>query len=372
MRSALKSKWLFPVALFAALLCAAPARAQEPAADDEEGSRQIKLNNGITKARPSGSGTNKSKPATTPVYKRVDRNRVDTGAWTPATTPTPAPKPQPTPRKPRRGNQTAQHTKPPAPKPNPAPKPAGELLDIGVTVWRMRSGKVAGAEPGVSFPTGDDLAERVTPVRLSGTDPVQLGDRLRLMFESPLKGYLYIINRTQYDDDTISDPELIFPTKRTRGGDNSVSPGRPVFIPDTEDRPSYFRVSAEGPDGRVNTGEIIYVIVSPKPIPELTTSSRDKVKISLDMLKGWTSTWGDEARQQQFELEGGEGRPATVAEHKAGASVGSKALTQDEPLPQNIYRVPANPNGPTMVTVQLTYKDSAPKKSSEKKSSAKN
>lgn len=378
MRSALKSKWLFPAAVFAALLCAAPARAQESAADDDyDGSKQIKFN-GISKARPAapnaGAGANKSKEATPPVYRRVDTKRVDTGEWTPAppqksaaATTTPASNTQRTTRPPRRVAHTPpRNTKKAAPaRPHHAPAATGEFLDIGVTVWRLRPSKKA--EAGVSFLTADDLAERVTPVRLSGTDPVQLGDRLRFSIESPITGHLYVINRTQYDDGSVGEPQMIFPTTRMRGGDNRVSPGRLVYIPALEDLPSYFRVTAEDVEGKSNAGEIINIIISPKPIPELSTIGRGKVQISSDMLAKWTSTWGDVARQQQLELIGGEGRPATVAEHEAGESGGSRALTQDEPFPQNIYRVPTNPNGPSMVTVQLVYRDSAPKKSSAKR-----
>lgn len=374
MRSALKSKWLFPAAVFAALLCAAPARAQEPATDDDEGSRQIKFN-GISKARPAapstGTSTNNKGKTTTapPVYKRVD-----TGAWNPtppqktaaANTAPPAPKPKRGTRPPRRITHTAQHPKKTAPVDlTHAPTATGDFLDIGVTVWRLRPSKKA--EAAVSFLTADDLAERVTPVRLSGTDPVQLGDRLRFSIESPLTGYLYVINRTQYEDGTVGEPSMIFPTTRMHGGDNRVAPGRLVYIPALEDSPSYFRVTADAAEGRANAGEIINIIISPKPIPELAAISRDKVRISSDMLAKWTSTWGDVARQQQLELVGGEGQPATVAEHEAGESGSSRSLTQDEPFPQNIYRVPSNPNGPSMVTVQLIYKESAPKKSSARR-----
>lgn len=364
MRSPLKFKWLLPAAVFAALVCAAPARAQEPAAEDDyDGSRQIKLS-GISKARPAAPGTNKSKASAPPVYERVN-----TGAWNPKRQ-TPAAPPA---ARTQRASNPPKRTRPaprkstPTAAPRPAPPSPDGLIDIGVTVWRLRPGKLAEAEPGVSFMTADGLAEMVTPVRLSGTDPVQLGDRLRFSIESPRAGFLYVINRTQYDDGTVEEPELIFPTTRARGGDNRVSPGRLVYIPALEDRISYFRVTAEGPAGKVNTGEIINIIISPKPIPELSTLTRDKVRISRELLAKWTSTWGDEARQEQYELLGGEGRPATLAEHEAGESGGSRSLTQEEPLPQTMYRVPAGANGPAMVTMQLTYGDATPKKSSAKK-----
>jgi hypothetical protein len=368
MRSALKINWLFPAAVFAALLCAPHVRAQEPAAaadDGYDGSRQIKFN-GFSKARPAAQEKSKTAaPTQPPVYERVD-----SGAWNPTPRPRPAatntqtaspPRPAP---KPTRHNPRTTVVKHNVPRPvEPSPRPAAEsgFVDIGVTVWRLRPGKLEGADQGVSFMTADGLAELVTPVRISGTDPVHLGDRLRFSIESPREGYLYVIDSTQYTDASIEEPELIFPTTRTRGGDNRVTPGRLVYIPALEDDVPYYKVTAEGPAGKVNAGEIINIIFSPRPIPELASLSRDKSRISREMVAKWTSTWGDLARQQQLNLVGGEGRPATRAEHEAGES-GGRSLTQEEPTPQTLFRVRANPNGPAMVTLHLVYGDTAARK----------
>lgn len=355
MRSALKSKWLLPAAVFAALLCAAPARAQEPDAADDgyDGSRQIKYTG--YKSRPAAPAQSKTAAAQLPVYERVD-----SGAWNPTPRPTanpqptPRPAPKPTPYHPRHhgGKVKPQRTDVP-----PAPAAQGRLVDMGVTVWRLRPGKPSGDEQDVSFMTADGLAELVTPVRISGTDPINLGDRLRFSIESPRAGYLYVINSTQYTDESIEEPELIFPTTRTRGGDNRVTPGRLVYIPALEDDVPYYNVTAEGPAGKVNAGEIIHIIFSPRPIPELSNLSRDKTRISREMVAKWTSSWGDLARQQQLNLVGGEGKPATRAEREAGES-GGRSLRQGEPTPQTLFRVHANPNGPAMVTLHLLYGDS--------------
>lgn len=362
MRSALKSKWLFPAAVFAALLCAVHTHAQEPAAtdDDYDGSRQIKFN-GFSKSRPAAAA--KSKKATPPpVYERVN-----SGAWNPqrpqpaATTPQPAPQRASTPPRRRRRTAAVPH-KPTRPsEPRPALTAEGGFVDIGVTVWRLRPGKLAGAEPGVSFMTAEDLAQVVTPVRINAADRVQLGDRLRFSIESLREGYLYVINRTQYTDGSIEEPELIFPTARTRGGDNHVTPGRLVYIPALEDDYSYYKVKAEGPAGKVNAGEIINIIFSPQPIPELSTLSLDKVRISGEMVAKWTSSWGDLARQEELNLVGGEGRPATRAEQEAGES-GGRSLTQEAPSPQTLFRVRTNSHGPAMVTLHLLYGEASASK----------
>jgi hypothetical protein len=47
-----------------------------------------------------------------------------------------------------------------------------------------------------------------------------------------VEGYLYVIDREQYEDGTLGEPVQIFPTTRTRGGDNSVKPGSLIEIQD--------------------------------------------------------------------------------------------------------------------------------------------
>ncbi|MET0649838.1 MAG: DUF4384 domain-containing protein [Pyrinomonadaceae bacterium] len=363
MRSALKSKWLFPAALAATLLCAAHAPAQEPAAaaeDDYDGSKQIKYS---FSNRPSAPNKKKTQPPPPAVYERVEtrKARANTGAWNTGARPQPAATTQPAPAtnksKPQRHNAGTRDNHPPAP-PRPPRLVVEGFVDIGVTLWRLRTDKLEEAEAGVSFLTADGLKQLVTPVRMSNTE-VQLGDRLRFSIESPRTGYLYVINSTQYTDNSVEEPELIFPTALAGGENNHVKPGLLVFIPALDAKPSYFRVTAEGPAGKVNAGEIVNIIYSARPIPELSTLSLDKVRISRAMVEKWSSTWGDMARQQQLNLVGGEGRPATIAEHEAAESDGSKALTQDAPKPQMLFRVRANPNGPAMVTLHLTYGDSA-------------
>ena len=61
------------------------------------------------------------------------------------------------------------------------------------------------------------------------TEPGALSDR----------AYLYVIDREQYADGTQGEPYLIFPTTRTRGGDNSVKAGRVMEIPSQDDNPPY-------------------------------------------------------------------------------------------------------------------------------------
>jgi hypothetical protein len=97
-----------------------------------------------------------------------------------------------------------------------------------VTLRRLRAARAAddGARLLVQESAGDLTADRVDT-----NTPLAIGDRVRLTIESSNNGYLYVIDRELYADGTKSDPYLIFPTSRTRDGDNAVRGGRLVDIP---------------------------------------------------------------------------------------------------------------------------------------------
>src|ERR1044071_4769400 len=107
-------------------------------------------------------------------------------------------------------------------------------MEIGVTLWRLHqsSGRDAGARVLVME---NAQTTQWTPQRIEIDTPLQIGERVRLSIESPREGYLYVIDREQYSDGTLGDAYLIFPTLRTRGGDNRVRAGRLIDIPAQED-----------------------------------------------------------------------------------------------------------------------------------------
>ena len=82
--------------------------------------------------------------------------------------------------------------------------------------------------------TEDQRTESVewTPERVETGTTFSVGERVRLSIESPRAGYLYVIDREQYADGSTSDPYLIFPTLRIRGGNNSVRAGKVIELPD--------------------------------------------------------------------------------------------------------------------------------------------
>ena len=218
---------------------------------------------------------------------------------------------------------------------------------LGVTLWRLRASQPTdnrGARilEQKAAKNTEWVAERIE----AGTS-VKEGDRVRVSIESPSAGYLYVVDREQYSDGSLGDAYLIFPTARTRGGNNAVAAGRVIEFPAQEDNPPYFTLTRSRAE---HVGEMLIVIVSPKPEALLHTDSPEPVKVSSERLMEWEQEWG--GRVEQFELEGGAGLPYTKAEKAAGGD-GSRMLTQGDPLPQTVFRLDSKPGKPVLVKVLL-------------------
>lgn len=249
----------------------------------------------------------------------------------------------------------------PAAKPRPRYRPAdpaaksavaADSAALGLTVWRLRPARpaeegarllVQGSDPaGRGSDPGELTAERVD----TGT-PLSVGDRVRLTIESPRAGALYVVDREVYADGTMSEPYLIFPTTRTRDGDNSVRGGRLIDIPGQHDRPSYFTVKPSRP-GQV--GELLTILVSPAPIEKLTIGDK-AVILPQALLASWEQSWG--APVQQFVQEGS--KATWTRQEQTAAADRERLLTQEDPAPQTLFRVAAKKGAPVLVSVRLPY-----------------
>ena len=143
---------------------------------------------------------------------------------------------------------------------------------------------------------------------------------------------------------------LIFPTLRTRGGDNRVLPGRLIDIPAQEDQYSYFTAQPAG-NRRDQTAEVLTVILTPQQLP--LNIGDQPLRILQSQISEWEKLWGGVA--ETLELVGGAGRAWTNEEKLAGSANG-RQLTQAGPPPQTVYRVAARKiGGPLLVTVPLRY-----------------
>lgn len=220
---------------------------------------------------------------------------------------------------------------------------------LGMTLWRLRPVPAdAGADQARLLVQDTAGATAWTAERIDADAPLAMGDRVRLSFESARAGYLYVIDREHYADGTTSDPYLIFPTTRTRGGDNRVEAGRLIEVPDQADRPNYFSVRRSRPD---QVAEALTVIVSPTRLEGVTPAGGPQKLAATDVAR-WERQWGGPV--EQLALTGGAAGAWTAVEQRAGTDA-TRLLTQDDPPPQTVFRIKAAPDAPILVTVRLPY-----------------
>ena len=74
------------------------------------------------------------------------------------------------------------------------------------------------------------------------------------------------------------------------------------------------------------------------------------LRVSAEQFNSYETRWGP--LTQQLELDGGSGTAMNKAE-KAARS-GNRVLTQDDSLPQTIYRILTKPNQPLLLTIPLS------------------
>lgn len=220
---------------------------------------------------------------------------------------------------------------------------------IGVTIWRLRRSTPADSGARILVQEEEHSIEW-TPERVSSSARLAAGDRVRLTIESPARGYLYVVDRERYGSGEFGDPYLIFPTLRTRKGDNSVGPGKLIDIPGQEDRPNFFSLHASRAD---QSGEELTILVAPLPIDGLAIGRAAQV-LSKEQFLGWQKRWGT-GKVDVFELPTGPGQSWTKAEQEAAAG-GTRLLTQEDPPPQTVYRAVVKPGEPLLVKVELNYR----------------
>src|SRR5437588_11530905 len=247
------------------------AQTANPIDQDDEGSRQIVLDR-FNKARPLSEATagigNISNVVRPPVYRRTGTMRIPG----------------------RRG----------------ARLPSTE--EIGITIWRLRPSR--DTDQGGRVLVLDGLKQtQYTPERIEADTTLNVGDRVRITVESPRQGFLYIIDREQYQDGSFGEPMLIFPTLRTRGGDNRVMPGRLIDIPAQEDQYSYFTAAPAG-SRRDETAEVLTFMLVTAPLP--LQIGDQPIKLAEQQVASWEKLYGGVA--ETLELVGGAGRVWTNEE----------------------------------------------------------
>jgi hypothetical protein len=170
-----------------------------------------------------------------------------------------------------------------------------------------------------------------------------------MSIEAARTGYLYVVDQEQYADGSKGEPYLIFPTTRTRNGDNSVKAGRVIEIPAQDDSPPFFTLKRSRAD---HVGENVIVLVTPTPIESLTITDKAQ-RLSDETLAQWEKSWGTQTGR--LEMTTGTGKSWTKQEKEAGAD-GTRSLTEAEPAPQTLYYRPGvGTKDPVLINVQLQY-----------------
>jgi hypothetical protein len=217
---------------------------------------------------------------------------------------------------------------------------------VGVTFWKLRPEQ--SGETGARLLTmGEQTKEplKLVAERVELDAVFKKGDKVRISFESPRAGYLYIIDRELRKDGTLGEPYLIFPTLRTRDGDNRVGAGKVIEIPAQTDNPFYFEIT---PMEANYAGEMLTVLVSPTKVEGLALSD-NPIKLPSALVEEWENKW--EGSSTTFELDSGLGQKYTDAEKDAG--IGTRQLTHKSPSPQSVILVEARKNTAFMVSFPL-------------------
>jgi hypothetical protein len=222
------------------------------------------------------------------------------------------------------------------------------FAQVGVTLWRARPATPADktkelVEEAESGPTEVSL-ERIEEGTL-----LSPGQKVRLSIESLSRdGYLYVINREEYADGSLGDARLIFPTKRTPASATRVKAGKMVYIPGPK---GYFRIKpSSSPKGHV--AEVLTVLVSSKPLIDPSQLSTTAITLPNQQVEAWEKQWA--AQPTKFEMEGGAGRVMTEKEQSA-ASEEAASLSQDDPVPQTIYRLAIKPEDALVIRLPLKF-----------------
>jgi hypothetical protein len=207
---------------------------------------------------------------------------------------------------------------------------SASMFDLGVTLWRLRPARQADPTRLLLHEPGRSQTWASERVRLD--QQLTEGDRVRITIESPRDGYLYVIDSEEFADHTRSQAYLIFPTRRIRGGDNKLSAGRILDIPDQDDAPPYFTLK---PSRANSLGERLTVVVSAAPLTEVTIGDAP-LELTRERVADWEKRGG--VKVERFEMESGAGKAWSAAEQSA-ARDGTRRLTRVDPPPQTLLRL---------------------------------
>lgn len=220
------------------------------------------------------------------------------------------------------------------------------IEQVGVTLWRLRPAAPGERGPHISVKGASGIPTASIPVRVSADHFFSLGDSVRLTVESPQSGYLYVFDRERYEDGSLGEAMMIFPTSRTRGGDNRMSAGYLIDIPAWTDSVPYFLLKS----GRADyAGELLTFLISPRPLQDLPIGDTP-LAVPRGILSSLEEKW--EVVADLYEMDSGVGEVPSQAEIQA-AQNRTRQLVQTEAIPQTIYRMRVRRDSPFLLSIPL-------------------
>lgn len=219
---------------------------------------------------------------------------------------------------------------------------------VGLTLWQLKKATEKSDDLTASRIFAQVGSEDLVAERIDINEPIIAGQKFRFSLEVAQEGYLYIIDQEKYSDGSLGDAYLIFPTTKTRNGDNRVRPGVAVEVPDQSDKIPYFTLLVSSSK---YSGEQLTILVSPTPIKDITIDSTAK-RLSKEQVETLQKM---QSSVQILNLEGSTNNGYTSVEKAAGK--GNSLLTQQDPLPQTLYQVASQPNKPFVFSIPIAVKE---------------
>lgn len=228
-----------------------------------------------------------------------------------------------------------------------------EYVRIGVTIWRFSAAQCPIPDCPLPATGQKGLVDTAEGVRADDSSAFSTGERVRLALESlSHDGFIYIINREQFADNTFGDPYLIFPTRNIYKGNNYARPGLQIQLPRAQ---GCFCVKSRNPQKALVADNLV-VIISPQPL--LTSAEIGAKEIPLPAKLAKYLIRADKERAHRGALKDGVGLTQTPAESQAGSKGlfdTEPALTQDDLPPQNFYQSQVPRGTAAVFSVNLRY-----------------
>lgn len=213
-------------------------------------------------------------------------------------------------------------------------------VQVGVTIWKL--------EPQTQAASMTSYGNRTewTAKRVEADARFREGDMLRISIESPVDGFLYVVNRDLLSDGGYGETNLIFPLA---GDDNRLEAGKLIDIPTLKDPP--FKASPKASQ----SSECLTILVTSFPL-QLSLGPR-VLPISKRQLTEWEARWAGDV--ERLEMNGGAGMMRTREEQLAASGERSRQLTRADPMPQTIYSMVPRSSDGLLFNLILSYAKSA-------------